>query len=173
MVRNLDKVANHASHAHTPYVNLGDYHFTTPSPSRLASYEVHKWDQAVHQLSPFFSATFDLDVPSYKDVMTNDGTSILSWLHPEPSPASLMPIDNNDVISIHSGQAKASEFYADAKAFYKEEYEKEIPFEEYFNLNGGAKEDKYIFSLFMHPVVQYLYLPQYVDYILSSVVDSQ
>jgi len=49
--------------------------------------------------------------------MTDDGTSLLSWLHPEPDPASLIPIDDDDDVSIHSGQAKAGEFYSNANAF--------------------------------------------------------
>ena len=50
-----------------------------------------------------------------------------------------------------------------------------MPFEEYFNLNSGAEENKYILSLSSHPTEadEWLYSPQYVDYILSSVVDSE
>ena len=173
----LDKVANHANRAPSPYVNINDYDFGAPSPSHLPGYEAHEQDQAVHQLSPSFSATFGLDVPSYEDAMTNDGASLLSWLYPEPTSASLMPIDDNDVISIHSGQARAGEFYPNADTFYaaKEDLYKELPMEVYFNLNSGAEEDKYVFPPSMHLINtdEHSYSPQYVDYILSSVVDSE
>ena len=104
--------------------------------------------------------------------MINDDTTLLFQLHPEPLPASLMPIDDEDIVSIHSGQAEAGEFYTNAEAFYEKEYKKEIPFKEYFNLDGSAEENEYIFPLSSpHSTdadVQYPYSPQYVDYILSS-----
>ena len=152
---------------HTLYINLGNYDFPTPGASCLPGYEAHEWDQAVHQLSLSFSATFGLDVPSYEDAITNDGTSLLTQLHPEPSLASLMPINDNNVIFIHFGQAEAGEFYANANAFYKDNYEKKMSFKEYFDLDGGTEKDKYILSLSMHPTdadVWSPYSPQYVDY---------
>ena len=151
-VHHLDKVTNCASHVPTPYVNISDYNFGTPSPSCPLGYETHEQDQAVHQLLPSFLATFGLDVPSYKDAMTDNGTFLLSWLHPEPDLASLMPIDDNDVISINSGQAEASEFYSDANAFFatEEDLYEEMPYKEYYDLKGGTKEFKYILSQFTH-----------------------
>jgi len=104
-----------------PYVNIGDYDFSAPSPSRLPSYKAHKQDQAVHQLSPFFSATFGLDVPSYEDAITDDGIFLLFQLHPEPDQAFLMPINDDDVVSIRSGQAEAGEYYPNANDFFAEE----------------------------------------------------
>ena len=85
--------------------------------------------------------------------MIDNSASLLSWLHPEPILASLMSINNNDIVSIHSGQAEAGEFYSNANAFFAVEenlYEKEMPFEEYFDLEDGAEELEYIFSLFIH-----------------------
>jgi len=84
--------------------------------------------------------------------MINNSTSHLSQLHPEPTQASLMPIDDNNVVSIHSGQAKASKFYSDANTFFtaEEDLYEEMPYKEYYDLEGGAEEDKYIFSLSMH-----------------------
>ena len=109
--------------------------------------------------------------------MTDDGTSLLSQLHPEPDLESLMPIDNDDVVSINLGQAEASEFYSDANAFFateKDLYE-EMPYEEYYDLEDGAEEDKYVFSPSTHltDTNERFYSPQYVDFILSSVVDSE
>jgi len=92
---------NRASHTPTPYINIGDYDFSVPGPSHPPGYEIHERDQAVHQLSLSFSATFSLDVPSYEDAMTDD-SAFLTRLHPEPDLASLMPIDDNDVIFINS-----------------------------------------------------------------------
>jgi len=91
---------------------------------------------------PSFSATFGHDVPSYEDAMTNNGASLLSQLHPEPDLASLMPIDDDNVISINSGQAEAGEFYSDANAFFttEEDLYEEMPFEEYYDLEGTAEE---------------------------------
>jgi len=101
--------------------------------------------------------------------MTNDGASLLSQLHPEPDPASLMPIDNNDIVSINSGQAEAGEFYSNANTFFttKGDLYEEMPYEEYYDLKGGAEELEYILSKFMHPTEtdERFYLPQYVDYI--------
>jgi len=84
-----------------------------------------------------------------------------------------MPIDDDDVVSIHSGQAKASEFYSDANAFFATK--EEMPYEEYYDLEGGAEEFEYIFPLSTHltDTDEQPYSPQYVDYILSSVVDSK
>jgi len=176
-VHHLDKVVNCASRAPAPYVNIGNYDFGTPSPSCPPGYETHERDTAVHQLLPSFSATFGLDVPSYEDAMTNNGASLLSWLHPQPDPASLMPIDDNDVVSIHLGQAEAGEFYSDANAFFtaEEDLYEELPIEVYYDLNGGAEEFEYVLSHFMHltDTDEQPYSPQYVDYILSSVVDSE
>jgi len=63
-----------------------------------------------------------------------------------------MPIDDGNVVSIHSSQAEACEFYADVNIFYEEEYKEEMPFEEYFDLDNGAEENEYIFPLFSpHP----------------------
>ena len=64
--------------------------------------------------------------------MANNSTLLLSCLHPEP----IMPINDNNDIYIHSGQAETGEFYADANIFYEENYEEEMPFEESSNLNG-------------------------------------
>jgi len=50
--------------------------------------------------------------------MTDGGAFLLSQLHPEPDLTTLMYIDDDDIISIHSGQAEASEFYSDANAFF-------------------------------------------------------
>ena len=82
--------------------------------------------------------------------MTDDGTSLLSQLHPKPSPASEMPIGNEDIIFIHSGQAEAGKFYTNANTFFEEEYKEEMLFKEYFNLDSGAEENKYVFSLSLH-----------------------
>jgi len=176
-VHHLDKVVNRASCAPAPYVNIGDYDFGAPGPSCPPGYETHEQDTAVHQLSPSFSATFGLDVPSYKDAMTDDGASLLSRLHPEPDPASLMPIDDDDVVSINSGQAEAGEFYSDANAFFatKENLYEEMPYKEYYDLKGGAEEFEYVLSQCTHltDTDERSYLPQYVDYILSSVEDSE
>ena len=101
--------------------------------------------------------------------MTNDGTSLLSRLHPEPDPASLMPIYDNDVVSINSGQAEAGEFYSNANTFFttKEDLYEEMPYKEYYDLEGGAEELKYVLSQFTHPTEtdERFYSPQYVDYI--------
>jgi len=176
-VHHLDKVVNRASCVRAPYINIGNYDFSTPGPSHPPGYETHERDKAVHQLLPSFLATFSLDVPSYEDAMTDDGASLLSRLHPEPDLASLMPIDNVDVISIHSGQAKAGEFYSNTNTFFTEEEDQyeEMPYEEYYDLEGGAEELEYILSQIMHPTEadERLYSPQYVDYIMSSVVDSK
>jgi len=96
--------------------------------------------------------------------MTDDGASLLSWLHPEPTLASLMPIDNDNDISIHSEQAEAGEFYPDANTFFtaeKDLYE-ELPLEVYYDLDSGAEEDKYIFPLSTHltDTDEHLYSPQ-------------
>jgi len=77
-VCHLDKVTNRTSRVPAPYVNISDYDFSTPSPSHPLGYETHERNQAVHQLSLSFSATFSLNVPSYENAMTNDGTSLLS-----------------------------------------------------------------------------------------------
>jgi len=158
------------------YVNIGDYNFSTPGPSRPPGYETHKQDTAVHQLSPSFSATFGLDVPSYKDAMTDDGASLLSRLHPEPNPASLMPIDDDNVVSIHLEQAEAGEFYSDANAFFatEEDLYEELLMEVYYDLDSGAEELEYVLSQFTHltDTDERPFSPQYVDYILSSVVDN-
>jgi len=176
-VHHLNKVANHASRVPAPYVNIGDYDFGAPGSSHPLGYETHKRDQAVHQLSPSFLATFGLNVPSYEDAMTDNGTSLLSRLHPEPVLASLMSIDNDNDISINSGQAEAGEFYSDTNTFFatKEDLYEEMLYEEYYDLEGGAEEFKYVLSQFMHltDTDEWFYLPQYVDYIISSIVDSE
>ena len=84
--------------------------------------------------------------------MTDDGASLLSRLHPEPDPASLMPIDDDDVVSINSGQAEAGEFYSDANAFFtaEEDLYEEMPYKEYYDLEGGAEEFEYVLSQFTH-----------------------
>jgi len=109
--------------------------------------------------------------------MTDDGASLLSQLHAEPDPASLMPIDDDNVVSIHSGQAEAGEFYSDANAFFatEEDLYEELPMEVYYDLDGGAEEFKYVLSQFTHltDTDERPYSPQYVDYILSFVVDSE
>jgi len=66
--------------------------------------------------------------------MTDDGTSLLFRLHPDPTLASLMPIDNDNVISIHSGQAEAGKFYPNTKTFYatEEDLYEELPMEVYY-----------------------------------------
>jgi len=86
-----------------------------------------------------------------------------------------MPIDDDDDITIHSGQAKAGEFYANANTFFKEEdqYE-EMSYEEYFDLKGGAEELEYVpLSMHLTDTDEQFYLPQYVDFILLSVIDSK
>ena len=84
--------------------------------------------------------------------MTDNGTFLPSPLHPESDLASLMPIDNDNVVSITLGQAEAGEFYSDANAFFAEEKDqyKEMPYKEYYNLKGGAEELKYVLSHSMH-----------------------
>jgi len=151
-VQHLDKVTNFASCAPASYVNIGNYNFGTPVPSRPPGYEMHEQDTAVHQLSPSFSTTFGLDVPSYEDAMTDDGTSLLSQLHPESDLASLMSINDVVVVSINSGQAEAGEFYSNANTFFttKEALYGEIPYKKYYDLKGGAEEFEYILSQFMH-----------------------
>ena len=69
------------------------------------------------------------------------GHSLLSWLHLEPDLASLMPIDDNEVIFIHLGQAEAGEFYSNANTFFTEEEDiyKEMLYEEYYDLKGGIQ----------------------------------
>ena len=88
-----------------------------------------------------------------------------------------MPIDDNDVVSINSGQAKAGEFYSDANAFFaaEEDLYEEMLYEEYYDLEGGAEEFEYVLSQFTHltDTDERSYSPQYADYILSSVVDSK
>ena len=84
--------------------------------------------------------------------MTDDGAFLLSRLHPEPNPASLMPIDNDDVVSINLGQAEAGEFYSDANAFFtaEEDLYEELPMEVYYDLDCGAEEFEYVLSQFTH-----------------------
>ena len=72
----LDKVVNHTSHIPAPYVNIGNYDFGAPGPSCPPDYEIHEQDTAVHQLLPSFLATLGLDVPFYKDAMTDNGVSL-------------------------------------------------------------------------------------------------
>jgi len=50
-----------------------------------------------------------------------------------------------------------------------------MPYEEYYDLKGGAEEFKYVLSQFTHltDTDEQSYSPQYVDYILSSVVDTK
>ena len=88
-----------------------------------------------------------------------------------------MSIDDDDIISIHSGQAEAGEFYPNADTFFtaKEDLYEELPMEVYYGLDGGAEEDKYIFPLSTHltDTDECFYLPQYVDLMLLSVVDSE
>jgi len=109
--------------------------------------------------------------------MTDDGASLLSRLHAEPDLASLMPIDDDNVVSINSGQAEAGEFYSDANAFFatEEDLYEELLMEVYYDLDGGAEEDEYVFSPPTHltNTDERFYLPQYVDFILSFVVDSE
>ena len=49
-----------------------------------------------------------------------------------------------------------------------------MPYEEYYNLKGGAKVYKYVFPLSTHltDTDECFHSPQYVDFILSSVVDT-
>ena len=84
--------------------------------------------------------------------MINDGALLLSQLHPEPDPASLMPIDDDNVIFIHLEQAEAGEFYSDANAFFatEEDLYEEMPYKEYYDLEGSAEEFEYVLSQFMH-----------------------
>ena len=88
-----------------------------------------------------------------------------------------MPIDDDDVVSINSGQAEASEFYSNVNAFFaaKEDLYEELPIEVYYDLDGGAEEFEYVLSQFTHltNTDEHSYSPQYVDYILSSVLDSE
>ena len=60
-----------------------------------------------------------------------------------------MPIDNDDVVSVNSGQAEAGEFYSDANAFFavEEDLYEEMTYEEYYDLEGGAEEFEYILSI--------------------------
>jgi len=83
--------------------------------------------------------------------MTDDSVS-LTQLHPEPDPASLMPIDDDDVISINLGQAEAGEFYSNTNAFFaaEEDLYEEMPYEEYYDLKGSTEEFEYVLSQFMH-----------------------
>ena len=63
-----------------------------------------------------------------------------------------MSIDNDNDISINSGQAEAGEFYSDTNTFFatKEDLYEEMLYEEYYDLEGGAEEFKYVLSQFMH-----------------------
>jgi len=119
MVRCLDKIANHNSHVYAPYVNIGDYDFTPPQsflptmrPMRKAKLSISSCCSSQSLLASMFPLT-------YENTMINDDTTLLFQLHPEPLPASLMPIDDEDIVSIHSGQAEAGEFYTNAEAFYE------------------------------------------------------
>ena len=63
-----------------------------------------------------------------------------------------MPIDDDDDVSINLEQAKAGEFYSDANVFIAKEEDQyeEMPYEEYFDLEGGAEELEYILSQSTH-----------------------
>ncbi|KAI9464154.1 hypothetical protein HD554DRAFT_2175206 [Boletus coccyginus] len=151
-VRYLDYITN-CKFTHTPILNSGNYDFSTFRSSHLPIYKDYKSDSSVRQLSLFFSATFGLDMPTYKDAMEDNLSSLLNCLYQPIEPAVLIQVDDEDFISIHSGQAEAGEFYTIQDNFYaQEEEEFKMAYEAYFDLDGGYENEMYVFSSFLlHP----------------------
>ncbi|KAI9571876.1 hypothetical protein HD554DRAFT_2168647 [Boletus coccyginus] len=84
----------------------------SPQMKNVISFTHHlEITPTIKTLSPSFLATFGLNVPSYEDAMKDDSSSLLNHLYQFIKPATLIQIDDEDAVFIHSGQAEAGEFY--------------------------------------------------------------